>query len=86
MTDESEFAGCAAVEDTGRRAATCTFGFFGAEAACFGAATSTLGSVCTLLPAELAPVLSCASATWTSEKSNNAELERTAALDVRIMI
>ena len=84
--DESELDDCAAVEDTGRRAAACIFGFFGAEAACFGAATSMLGSDCTLLPAELVPAPSCASAALSSERSNSAELEKAAALDVRIMI
>jgi hypothetical protein len=86
VTEESDLDDCADVEDTGRRAATCTFGFFGAEADCFGAATSMLGSDCTLPPAELVPALSCASAALSSERSSSADLEKTAALDVRIMI
>src|SRR5579859_4839492 len=81
VTGESELDDCADVEDTERRAATCTFGFFGAEAACFGAATSMLGSDWTLLPAELVPALSCAGAMLPSERSSSAEVEKTAALD-----
>ena len=89
MTDESDLDD-AAVEDTGCRAATWTFGFFGA-ADCFGAATSMLGSVIAPLEAAFVlaafvPAASCASATLLKVRNSSAVLESKAALDVRIMI
>ena len=90
MTDESDLDD-AAVEDTGCRAATWAFGFLGAEADCFGAATSMLGSVVAPLAAAFVlgafvPAASCASATLLKVRNSSAVLESNAALDVRIMI
>jgi hypothetical protein len=63
----------------------------GAEAACFGAATSMLGSVIAPLdvafvPGALVSAASCASATLLKVRNSSVVLESNAALDVRIMI